>query len=89
MKKNNSKAKTGKMKKKLNYPQIGNGEVFHCMIHSKPFDFYRPTTLSSVRVCCRFFFQVGGFRLPFIVLGGLLLSILPVVMVILPRDERE
>ena len=33
--------------------------------------------------------QVGGFKLPFIVMGGLLLSILPVVLVILPKDESK
>jgi len=34
-------------------------------------------------------FQAGGFKLPFIVMGGLLLSILPVVLVILPKDESK
>lgn len=32
-------------------------------------------------------YSAGGFKLPFIVLGGLLLSILPVVMLILPKDQ--
>ena len=34
-------------------------------------------------------FQGGGFKLPFIVMGSLLLSILPVVLIILPRDESK
>ncbi|KAL9988702.1 hypothetical protein ACROYT_G003178 [Oculina patagonica] len=33
-------------------------------------------------------YSAGGFKLPFIVMGGLLLSILPVVLVILPKDEN-
>lgn len=32
-------------------------------------------------------YSVGGFKLPFIVMGSLLLSIVPVVLIILPRDE--
>lgn len=32
-------------------------------------------------------YSAGGFKLPFIVLGSLLLSILPVVILILPRDQ--
>ena len=34
-------------------------------------------------------FQAGGFKLPFIVMGGLLLLILPVVWVMLPSDESK
>ena len=34
-------------------------------------------------------FQAGGFKLPFIVMGGLLLFILPVVSVMLPSDESK
>ncbi|XP_073244093.1 MFS-type transporter SLC18B1-like [Porites lutea] len=33
-------------------------------------------------------YSAGGFKLPFIVMGSLLLSILPVVLIILPRDEN-
>ncbi|XP_068695632.1 MFS-type transporter SLC18B1-like isoform X2 [Montipora foliosa] len=33
-------------------------------------------------------YSAGGFKLPFIVMGGILLSIVPVVMIILPRDEN-
>ncbi|KAJ7334327.1 hypothetical protein OS493_014637 [Desmophyllum pertusum] len=34
-------------------------------------------------------YSAGGFKLPFIVMGSLVLSILPVVLVILPNDESK
>jgi len=48
---------------------------------------YFPYLLADISVLI--LFQAGGFKLPFIVMGGLLLSILPVVLVILPKDESE
>ena len=60
------------------------------MMHMVVFTLHRHVYIYVLQpTVLHYSFQAGGFKLPFIVMGSLLLSILPVVLVILPSDESK